>query len=66
MKLELKSFSFYEGNKQTYVVKKIRFRPIFKFSESSYYYYCRKKNELLKIWTNLKFRNFLEKKQGLW
>ena len=43
MKLELKSFSFYEGNKQTYVVKKIRFQPSFKFSESSYHYYCRKK-----------------------
>ena len=66
MKLELKSFSFYEGNKQTYVVKKIRFQPSFKFSESNYHYYCRKKNEVLKIRTNLKFRNFLEKKQGLW
>ena len=43
MKLELKSFSFYEGNKQTYVVKKIRFQPSFKFSESNYHYYCRKK-----------------------
>ena len=43
MKLELKSFSFYEGNKQTYVLKKIRFRPSFKFSESNYHYYCRKK-----------------------